>query len=149
MTALIWVVFENQELLFIIIHVIVGSVTEPWGGALRDDTKKEPSTGYAFLPFFLRIYANQKPRKNSIGYVHSSGKPGCGARVQKHRHTPEIGHKAGVQGQDRSLLRSRSGRSHAILPAPTNLFQCDIHSLNSFSIVLRICQLVPMSSSFY
>ena len=45
MTALIWVVFENQELLVIIIHVIVGSVTEPWGGALRDDTKKEPSTG--------------------------------------------------------------------------------------------------------
>ena len=53
------------------------------------------------------------------------------------------------QSQDRSLLRSCSGRSHAILPAPTNLFQCDIHSLNSFSIVLRICQLVPMSSSFY
>ena len=51
MTALIWVVFENQELLVIIIHVMVGSVTEPWGGALRDDTKKEPSTGHAFLPF--------------------------------------------------------------------------------------------------
>ena len=99
--------------------------------------------------FFLRIYVNQKPRKNSIGYVHSSGKPGCGARVQKHRHTPETGHKAGVRGQDRSLLRSRSGRSHAMLPSPTNLFQSDIHSLNSFSIVLRFCQLVPMSSSFY
>ena len=53
MTALIWVVFENQELLVIIIHVMVGSVTEPWGGALRDDTKKEPSTGHAFLPFSL------------------------------------------------------------------------------------------------
>ena len=53
MTALIWVVFENQELLVIIIHVMVRSVTEPWGGALRDDTKKEPSTGHAFLPFSL------------------------------------------------------------------------------------------------
>ena len=31
MTALIWVVFENQELLVIIIHVMVGSLTEPWG----------------------------------------------------------------------------------------------------------------------
>ena len=50
MTALIWVVFENQEVQVIIIHVMVGSVTEPWGGALRDDTKKEPATGHA-LPF--------------------------------------------------------------------------------------------------
>ena len=69
-------------------------------------------------------------------------------REYKNTGTPhaEIGHKSGVRGQDRSLLRSRSGRSHAILPAPTNLFQSDIHSLNSFSIVLRFCQLVPMLS---
>ena len=37
--------FENQEFLVIIIHVVVGSVTEPWGGALRDDTSKEPAIG--------------------------------------------------------------------------------------------------------
>lgn len=54
---------------------------------MRDETEKEPAIGQAFLPFF-RIYANQKPRKNFIGYVHSSGKPWCGARVQKHRHAP-------------------------------------------------------------
>jgi len=46
-------VFENQEFLVIIIHVMVASVTEPWGGALRDDTKKEPAIGQAFLPFSL------------------------------------------------------------------------------------------------
>ena len=77
------------------------------------------------------------------------GSLGAVPEYKKHRYTPEIGHKAGVKGQDRSLLRSRSGRSHAILPASTNLFQSDILSLNSFSIVLRFCQLVPMSSSLY
>ena len=100
------------------------------------------------LAFFFRIYANQKPRKDSIGYGHSSGKPGCGARVQEHRHAPEIGPKSGVRGQDRSLLRSRSGRSHAILPAPTNLFQSDIHSLNSFSIVLRFVNSYQWAARF-
>ena len=83
-----------------------------------------------------------------IGYGHSSGKPGCGARVQEHRHAPEIGHKAGVRGQDRSLLRSRSGRSHAILPAPTNLFQSEIHSLNSFSTVLRFVNSYQWAARF-
>lgn len=77
------------------------------------------------------------------------GSLGAVPQYKKHRHAPEIGHKADVRGQDRSLLRSCSGWSHAMLPAPTNLCQCDIDSLNSFSIVLRFCQLVPMSSSFY
>ena len=44
-----------------------------------------------------------------------------------------------------SLLRSRSGRSHVMLPVPTRLLQTDIHS---FLGVLRFCLLGPMSLSF-
>ena len=101
------------------------------------------------LAFFFRIYANQKPRKNSIDYGHSSGKPGCGARVQEHRHAPEIGHKAGVRGQDRSLLRSSSGRSHAILSDPHESVSIRHTFLKFLFHCFAVCQLVPMGSSFY
>ena len=43
-----------------------------------------------------------------------------------------------------SLLRSRSGRSHVMLPVPTRLLQTDIHS---FLGVLRFCLLGPISLS--
>ena len=45
----------------------------------------------------------------------------------------------------RSLLHSRSGRSHVTLLVPTRLLQTDIHS---FLGVLRFCLLGPMSRSF-
>ena len=53
--------------------------------------------------------------------------------------------RAGVTQCSPSLLRSRSGRSHATLPVPTRLLQTDIHS---FLFVLCFCLLRPMKVSF-